>query len=88
MPYDWTGDCTMGYLAPPLQTFLTDSMTGIVRGVWRKFNKWGVSNLLFRYKTGYHSSTRALILSLGCITAGTGYSEYFSRNVGNIKFNC
>lgn len=55
----------MGYLAPPLQMFLTDSMTGIVRGVWRKFNKWGVSNLLFRYKTGYHSSARALILSLG-----------------------
>lgn len=55
----------MGYLAPPLQMFRKDSMRGIVRGIWRKFNKRAVSNPLVRYNTGYHSFVRALLPTLG-----------------------
>lgn len=62
---NWTGDCATCYLSPPLQMFRTHSMTGIARGVWRDFNKRSVSNSLIRYKAGYHSSARVLILSLG-----------------------
>lgn len=36
LPRNWTGECTMGYLVPPLQMFHKDNMRGIIGGIWRK----------------------------------------------------
>uniref|UniRef100_A0A672TJV2 Envelope glycoprotein n=1 Tax=Strigops habroptila TaxID=2489341 RepID=A0A672TJV2_STRHB len=62
LPKNWTGECTMGILAPLLQVYNHNDFQGILRGTWKriraKSSTW--SNPLTRYNTGFHSFVRAL----------------------------
>uniref|UniRef100_A0A8B9F5X1 Uncharacterized protein n=1 Tax=Amazona collaria TaxID=241587 RepID=A0A8B9F5X1_9PSIT len=66
LPENWTGQCTMGLLAPPLALFNHTELHGIVRGLWgHGRTKREVNNPLVTYGTPYHSFVRALIPALG-----------------------